>query len=193
MPKNKPSIIKVPKMNCIVVREKWNLNEENWDYQNTIALLFGIFYTLKMSYDYKIYGFFEYVVLPLEKFWWQEWIKGVDYCKKDKFKFISIIRLPDFVTKNDFKWAIKEAIIKTKLDFSRVEFLSYNEGLCVQCMHNESYNYQLKTVDIMHKYIKEKGYKLDIWDTRYHLEIYLSDPRKCNSSKLKTVVSHPIK
>ena len=195
MPKNKPSIIKVPKMNYIAVRGKGNPNDENGDYQNTIALLYGIAYTLKMSYkmDYKIDGFFEYVVPPLEGFWWQNGIKGVDYSKKDRFNYISIIRLPDFVTKNDFKWAIKEATAKKKLDFSRVEFLTYNEGLCVQCMHNGSYDDEPKTVELMHQYMEEKGYKLDITDKRYHHEIYLSDPRKCEISKLKTVIRHPIK
>ena len=195
MPKNKPSIIKVPKMNYIAVRGKGNPNEENGDYQNTIALLYGIAYTLKMSYktNYKIDGFFEYVVPPLEGFWWQNGINGVDYSKKDKFNFISIIRLPDFVTKKDFNWAIKEATIKKELDFSRVEFLAYNEGLCVQCMHNGSYDDEPKTVELMHKYMEEEGYKLDITDNRYHHEIYLSDPRKCEISKLKTVIRHPIK
>ena len=195
MPKNKPSIIKVPKMNYIAVRGKGNPNDENGDYQNTIALLYGIAYTLKMSYktNYKIDGFFEYVVPPLEGFWWQNGINGVDYSKKDKFNFISIIRLPDFVTKKDFNWAIKEATIKKELDFSRVEFLAYNEGLCVQCMHNGSYDDEPKTVELMHKYIEEEGYKLDITDNRYHHEIYLSDPRKCEISKLKTVIRHPIK
>ena len=195
MPKNKPSIIKVPKMNYIAVRGKGNPNDENGDYQNTIALLYGIAYTLKMSYktNYKIDGFFEYVVPPLEGFWWQNGINGVDYSKKDKFSFISIIRLPDFVTKKDFNWAIKEATIKKELDFSRVEFLAYNEGLCVQCMHNGSYDDEPKTVELMHKYMEEEGYKLDITDNRYHHEIYLSDPRKCEISKLKTVIRHPIK
>ena len=195
MPKNKPSIIKVPKMNYIAVRGKGNPNDENRDYQNTIALLYGIAYTLKMSYktNYKIDGFFEYVVPPLEGFWWQNGINGVDYSKKDKFNFISIIRLPDFVTKKDFNWAIKEATIKKELDFSRVEFLAYNEGLCVQCMHNGSYDDEPKTVELMHKYMEEEGYKLDITDNRYHHEIYLSDPRKCEISKLKTVIRHPIK
>lgn len=195
MPKNKPSIIKVPKMNYIAVRGQGNPNDENGDYQNTIALLYGIAYTLKMSYktNYKINGFFEYVVPPLEGFWWQNGINGVDYSKKDKFNFISIIRLPDFVTKKDFNWAIKEATIEKELDFSRVEFLSYNEGLCVQCMHNGSYDDEPKTVELMHKYMEEEGYKLDITDNRYHHEIYLSDPRKCEISKLKTVIRHPIK
>ena len=117
----------------------------------------------------------------------------MDYNKKDKLNFISIIRLPDFVTKEDFTWAIEEATKKKKQDFSRVEFLTYDEGLCVQCMHNGSYDDEPATVELMHNFIKENGYELDIDDSRYHHEIYLSDPRKCDVKKLKTVIRHPIK
>ena len=188
MPKNKPSIIEIPKVNYIAVRGTGNPNDENGDYKNTIGLLYSVAYTIKMSYKgtHKIDGFFEYVVPPLEGFWWQE-------NTKDDMKFISIIRLPDFVTKDDFDWAIEEATKKKKQDFSRVEFLTYDEGICVQCMHNGSYDDEPATVELMHEYIKENGYELDITDTRYHHEIYLSDPRKCDVSKLKTVIRHPIK
>jgi len=141
----------------------------------------------------EIEGFFEYVVPPLEGFWWQENTKGMDYNRKEDLNFISIIRLPDFVTKEDFIWAIEEATKKKKRDFSRVEFLTYNEGVCVQCMHNGSYDDEPNTARLMHEYMKENGYELDITDTRYHHEIYLSDPRRCDVSKLKTVIRHPIK
>lgn len=196
MPKDKPSIVKIPKMNYIAVRGSGNPNEENSDYKNTIGLLYGIAYIIKMSYKgtHKIDGFFEYVVPPLEGFWWQDGLKGsIDYNNKNAINFISIIRLPDFVTKKDFEWAIEEATKKKKQDFSRVEFLTYEEGLCVQCMHIGSYDDEPSTVNLMHEYMKENGYELDITDTRYHHEIYLSDPRKCELSKLKTVIRHPIK
>lgn len=195
MPENKPSILKIPKMNYVAVRGTGNPNEENGDYQNTIGLLYGIAYTIKMSYKgpHKIDGFFEYVVPPLEGFWWQENIKGIDYTKKGNLKFISMIRLPDFVTKEDFLWAVGEATKKKQQDFSRVEFLTYDEGICVQCMHKGSYNDEPATVNLMHEYMMKNGYKLDITDTRYHHEIYLSDPRKCDADKLKTVIRHPIK
>ena len=195
MPKNKPSIVEIPKMNFIAVRGKGNPNDKNGDYQTTIKLLYGIAYTIKMSYKgtHKIDGFFEYVVPPLEGFWWQENIKGMDYNRKDDLRFISIIRLPDFVTKKQFDWAIEEATKKKKQDFSRVEFLTYDEGICVQCMHKGSYDDEPVTVELMHKYMQENGYELDITDTRFHHEIYLSDPRKCDVSKLKTVIRHPIK
>ena len=189
LPKNKPSIINVPKMNYIAVRGKGNPNDENGDYQNTLGLLYGVAYTIKMSYkgDHKIDGFFEYVVPPLEGFWWQDDKDGIDYNHKERLNFISIIRLPDFVTKADFDWAIEEATKKKKQDFSRIEFLTYDEGLCVQCDDEPA------TVELMHKFAEDNGYKLDIADTRYHHEIYLSDPRKCDAGKLKTVIRHPIR
>jgi len=196
MPKNKPSIIEIPKMNYIAVRGKGNPNDENSEYKDSIGLLYSIAFTLKMSYKgtYKIEGYFEYVVPPLEGFWWQEGNKnGIDYKHKDKFNFISIIRLPDFVTKKDFDWAVQEATNKKKQDFSKVEFLTYDEGICVQCMHIGSYDNETKTISLMHEYMIENGYELDITDTRFHHEIYLSDPRRCETSKLKTVIRHPIR
>ena len=196
MPKNKPSIIKIPKMNYIAVRGKGNPNEENSEYKATIGLLYAIAFTIKMSYKttHKIKGYFEYVVPPLEGFWWQEGNKnGIDYKSKEKFNFISIIRLPDFVTKDEFNWAISEATNKKKQDFSKVEFLSYDEGICVQCMHIGAYDDEPRTINLMHQYILENGYELDINDTRFHHEIYLSDPRRCQTSRLKTVIRHPIR
>lgn len=196
MPKNKPSIVTIPKMNYIAVRGKGNPNDENGEYKESIGLLYAIAFTLKMSYKgtYKIPGYFEYVVPPLEGFWWQEGNYGtIDYNQKDKLQFISIIRLPDFITKKDFDWAIKEATEKKKQDFSKVEFLSYDEGNCVQCMHIGSYDNEPTTIDLMHEYMVENGYELDITDDRFHHEIYLSDPRRCDVNKLKTVIRHPIK
>ena len=194
-PKNKPSIVEIPKMNYIAVRGKGNPNDEEGEYKKTIGLLYGIAFTIKMSYKgtHKIDGYFEYVVPPLEGFWWQDGRVGIDYNQKEELNFISIIRLPDFVTKKDFDWAIEEATKKKKQDFSKVEFLTYDEGICVQCMHVGSYDNEPATVELMHKYMEENGYDLDITDKRYHHEIYLSDPRKCDVSKLKTVIRHPIK
>ena len=194
-PKNKPSIVEIPKMNYIAVRGKGNPNDEEGEYKKTIGLLYGIAFTIKMSYKgtHKIDGYFEYVVPPLEGFWWQDGRVGIDYNQKEELNFISIIRLPDFVTKKDFDWAIEEATKKKKQDFSKVEFLTYDEGICVQCMHVGSYDNEPATVELMHKYMEENGYVLDITDKRFHHEIYLSDPRKCNENKLKTVIRHPIK
>ena len=180
MPKNRPSIVNLPKMNYLAIRGKGDPNEEEGDYKNTIGLLYGVAYTIKMSYknNYKIEGFFQYVVPPLEGFWWQDDIKGMDYERKEELNFISLIRLPDFVSEKDFKWAIEEATKKKQQDYSRVEFFTYDEGLCVQCMHLGAYDDEPATVDLMHQYMKENGYELDITDQRYHHEIYLSDPPK---------------
>lgn len=195
IPKNKPSIINVPKMTYIAVRGKGNPNDKDGEYKVAIGLLYSIAYTLKMSYkgDYKIDGFFEYVVPPLEGFWWQDGIEGVNYANKDTFNWISVIRLPDFVTEKDFEWAITTATKKKKDDFSKVEFFSYNEGLCVQCMHIGSYDDEPETVLKMEKFAIENGYSIDITSERLHHEIYLSDPRKAAISTMKTVIRHPIK
>jgi hypothetical protein len=195
MPKNVPGIVTVPKMNYLAVRGKGNPNDPNGEYQSTIGLLYGIAFTIKMSYkgDHRINGYFEYVVPPLEGFWWQDNIKGMDYSRKDDLNFISLIRLPDFVTKEDFDWAIEEATKKKNMDFSKVEFFPYDEGLCVQCMHIGSYDDEPATITLMHQYMEEQGYQLDITDERYHHEIYLSDPRRSDVSRLKTVLRHPIK
>lgn len=195
LPPKKPGIVTVPAMNYIAVRGKGDPNDDNGEYKAGIGLLYGVAFTIKMSYkgSHKIDGFFQYVVPPLEGFWWQSGIKGIDYNHKENFNFISVIRLPDFVTKKEFDWAVAEAAKKKKMDFSKVEFFTYDEGECVQCMHMGSFDDEPKTVAAMHEYAKLNGYELDITDTRYHHEIYLSDPRKCEVSKLKTVVRHPIK
>lgn len=195
MPKNRPAIVEIPKMNYIAVRGKGNPNDEDGEYKDSIGLLYAIAFTIKMSYKgtYKIDGYFEYVVPPLEGFWWQDGIKGMDYNKKDDLNFIAIIRIPDFVTKKDFDWAIEEATKKKKQDFSQVEFMTYDEGLCVQCMHLGPYDNEPETVEQMSGHAKENGYQIDITETRYHHEIYLSDPRRCDPSKLKTVIRHPIR
>lgn len=195
IPPKQPSIVTVPPMNYLAVRGKGDPNDENGEYKATISLLYGIAFTVKMSKmgTHKIEGYFDYVVPPLEGFWWQDGVKGIDYQHKETLNFISLIRLPDFVTKDDFDWAVAEATRKKKTDFSSIEFLTYNEGECVQCMHIGPYDNEPQTVAAMHEFAKQNGYVLDISDTRYHHEIYLSDPRKCDICKLRTVVRHPIK
>ena len=195
MPKNKPEIVTVPKANYIAVRGEGNPNEEGGAYQNAISVLYAVAYTLKMSYktDYKIEGFFEYVVPPLEGFWWQDGVTGVDYGNKDSFKWISVIRLPDFVTKKDFAWAVETATRKKKIDCSIAEFLTVDEGLCVQIMHHGSFDDEPESVALMDAYLQEKGYVNDINNKRLHHEIYMSDARKVPVDKWKTVIRHPIK
>ena len=195
LPPKKPTIIEVPKMNYIAVRGQGNPNEEEGEYKKAIGLLYGIAFTIKMSYKgtHKMEGYFQYVVPPLEGFWWQENVKGVDYSHKETFQWIAVIRLPDFVTREEFDWAVKEATNKKKEDFSKVEYFTYEEGMCVQCMHIGSYDEEPVTVEKMHAYMEEQGYALDITEQRMHHEIYLSDPRRTAEEKLKTVVRHPIK
>lgn len=195
LPPKKPGIVTVPAMNYIVVRGKGNPNDDAGEYKAGIGLIYGIAFTIKMSYkgNHKIDGYFQYVVPPLEGFWWQDGGAGIDYSHKEDFNFISAIRLPDFVTREEFDWAVAEATKKKKSDFSKVEFFTYNEGECVQCMHTGSYDEEPQTIVSMHEYAAQQGYEPDITDTRYHHEIYLSDPRRCDVSKLKTVVRHPVK
>ncbi len=195
MPKNKPEILTVPKMNYIAVRGKGNPNEKGGAYQNAISVLYAVAYTLKMSYktDYKIEGFFEYVVPPLEGFWWQEDTDGVDYTDKSKFNWISVIRLPDFVSQKDFDWAVETASKKKKLDCSSAEFMSIDEGMCVQMMHLGAFDDEPATVAVMDEYIKQNGYANDMNKDRLHHEIYLSDARKVAPEKWKTVIRHLIK
>ena len=195
LPKNKPQIVNVPKANYIAIRGRGNPNEEGGAYQRAISVLYAVAYTLKMSYktDYKIAGFFEYVVPPLEGFWWQDGILGVDYSKKDEFNWISIIRLPDFITRENFDWAVKTASEKKKIDCSKAEFLTIEEGLCVQIMHIGSFDDEPASLEKMDKYLEENGYEKDFSDTRLHHEIYLSDPRKSTPDKQKTVIRHPVK
>ena len=195
LPKNKPQIVNVPKANYIAIRGQGNPNEEGGAYKQAIGILYAVAYTLKMSYktDYKIDGFYEYVVPPLEGFWWQDGICGVDYSNKATFNRISVIRLPDFITKKDFDWAVKTASEKKKVDCSKAEFLTIEEGLCVQIMHFGSFDDEPGSLEKMDKYLEENGYGKDFSDTRLHHEIYLSDPRKTTPDKQKTVIRHPVK
>lgn len=195
MAKEEPQIVDVPKANYIAVRGKGNPNEEGGAYQNAIGVLYAVAYTLKMSYkgDHKIDGFFDYVVPPLEGFWWQDNVDGIDYTDKSTFNWISVIRLPDFITKKDFDWATETATIKKKLDCSTAEFMTIDEGLCVQIMHIGSFDDEPATVDKMNNFIEENGYKNDMKSGRLHHEIYLSDARKVDPAKWKTVIRHPIR
>lgn len=195
MPKGKPNIVTVPTMNYIAVRGIGDPNDEGGEYKRAIGLLYSIAFTIKMSkkLDHQIDGFFDYVVPPLEGFWWQDGVIGIDYSNKASFHWTSVIRLPDFVTKKDFEWAIKEATLKKKQDFSKVEFFTYDEGLCVQCMHIGPFDNEPKTVQLIHDFIEKNGYELDITNKRLHHEIYLSDARKISPDRLKTVIRHPIK
>ena len=194
MPKAKPEIISVPEMNYIAVRGSGDPNREDGEYKASIGILYAVAFTIKMSKmgSRKIEGYFDYVVPPLEGFWWQDGIDGIDYSRKEDFRWISVIRLPDFVTEEDFRWAVEEASKKKGLDLSKAEFLTIEEGLCVQCMHIGPYDDEPATVALMDRYLKENGYENDFSEGRLHHEIYLSDARRVAPEKLKTVIRHPI-
>ncbi|MBR6585351.1 MAG: GyrI-like domain-containing protein [Firmicutes bacterium] len=195
MPKQKPEIVTVPAMNFVAVRGKGNPNEEGGAYQKAMSILYSVAFTLKMSYktDYKIEGYFEYVVPPLEGFWWQDGVEGIDYEHKEEFNWISAIRLPDFITEKDFRWAVETASAKKKIDCSAAEFLTVDEGLCVQIMHVGPFDDEPESVALMDAFLELNGYENDLNDKRLHHEIYMSDARRVAPEKLKTVIRHPIK
>ncbi len=143
--------------------------------------------------DPQMDGYFDFVVPPLEGFWWQEGIDGVDYSDKSAFGWISVIRLPDFITEADFDWAVQIASKKKKIDCSCAEFLTIDEGLCVQIMHIGPYDNEPASVAPMDKFLAENGYENDMTPSRLHHEIYLSDARKVAPENWKTVIRHPIK
>lgn len=195
MPPKKPGIVTIPSMNYIAVRGQGNPNEDDGEYKQSIGLLYGIAFTIKMSYkgSHKIEGYFSYVVPPLEGLWWQKEGKELDYTHKENFRWISMIRLPEFVTKEVFDWAVAEATNKKKTDYSKVEFFTYDEGECVQCMHVGPYDDEPATIQMMDTFAEQNGYHIDVGQGRYHHEIYLSDPRRCAPERLKTVIRHPVR
>jgi len=195
LPKALPQIVEVPQMNYAAIRGKGDPNSEESGYKAAIEVLYAISYTLKMSYKgpHTINGFFEYVVPPLEGFWYMEGTDGVDYLRKKDFCWISVIRLPDFVSRADFDWAVETASKKKKLDCSSAEFLTIDEGLCVQIMHHGPFDDEPATVAIMDAYLEQNGYINDFSVKRLHHEIYMSDARKVPPEKWKTVIRHPIR
>ena len=195
LPPKTPGIVTVPAMNFLAVRGQGNPNEENGAYKQALGMLYAVAFTIKMSKlgKHKLEGYFDYVVPPLEGLWWQEGIQGVDYTHKEDFQWISLIRLPEFVTKDAFDWGVRAATEKKQRDFSSVEFFRWEEGLCVQCMHIGPYDSEPATVAAMNEYAKLQGYEPDFGEKRFHHEIYLSDVRRCKPERLKTVIRHPIK
>ena len=195
LPPREPGIITIPDMNYIAVKGQGDPNQPDGEYKTALNLLYGIAFTLKMSYkgSYQIDGYFPYVVPPLEGLWWQPGVKGVDNTQKESFRWISMIRLPDFITEENFHWAVREAAAKKQGDFSRVQFFRYKEGLCVQCMHIGCYDDEPATVEKMNTFMQENHFVPDFSETRFHHEIYLSDPRRTAIEKLRTVIRHPVR
>lgn len=195
LPPKKPGVVEVPEMAFLAVRGHGDPNEEGGAYKDALEMLYGVAYTIKMSKkgDHRIEGYFDFVVPPLEGFWWQDGVLGVDYARKEDFNWISAIRVPDFVTRSEFEWAVEEATAKKKRDFSQVELLTIEEGLCVQCLHVGPYDDEPATVEAMRAFAEESGYVEDFSDERMHHEIYLNDARRTAPEKLKTVIRHPVR
>ena len=195
LPPKKPGVVEVPEMAFLAVRGHGDPNEEGGAYKDALEMLYGVAYTIKMSKkgDHRIEGYFDFVVPPLEGFWWQDGVLGVDYARKEDFNWISAIRVPDFVTRSEFEWAVEEATAKKKRDFSQVDLLTIEEGLCVQCLHVGPYDDEPATVEAMRAFAEESGYVEDFSDERMHHEIYLNDARRTAPEKLKTVIRHPVR
>ena len=197
LPKSTPGIVTEPRMNFVAVRGAGDPNAEGGEYQRAMGILYGLAFTIKMSKkgSHRIEGYFDYVVPPLEGFWYQDGsaVGGIDYSRKESFRWISVIRLPDFVSRTDFDWAVAEASAKKHEDFSRAEFLTLEEGLCVQCMHLGPYDAEPATIELMHGYAAREGYAPDFESGRLHHEIYLSDARRTAPEKLRTVIRHPVR
>ena len=195
LPSNRPELVTVPEMHFVAVRGKGDPNAADGAYQEALSLLYGLSFTIKMSYkgDHRIDGYFAYVVPPLEGFWWMDGLDGMDYARKADFCWISVIRLPDFVTRAEFEWARGEAARKKRQDYAKAEFFTYDEGLCVQCMHHGPYDDEPATVARMDQYAADNGCAMDFSSGRYHHEIYLNDARRCDPAKLKTVIRHPVR
>ena len=195
LPKNKPVLVSIPRMNYIAINGHGDPNDEKGEYKDALSLLYSIAFTLKMSYktDYHIEGYFSYVVPPLEGLWWQNNSNTIDYQHKEDFNWISMIRLPDFITKKDVDWAITTANAKKQKSHSQVYFFTLEEGLCVQCMHRGSFDDEPATLELIHSYIDNNDLLTDISETRRHHEIYLSDPRKCKAENIKTVLRIPVR
>ncbi len=201
-PKRTPQIVDVPRMTFVSVCGSGNPNAEGGAYKDALAVLYAVAYTIKMSKmgDHRIEGYFDFVVPPLEGFWWQKDAGAIDFTNKDAFQWVSAIRLPDFVTQEEFDWAKAEAASKKNLDTSKAELLTFTEGLCAQILHVGSYDDEPSTIACMDNFIEASGYALDITPVehdchlqgRHHHEIYLSDPRRTQPEKLKTIIRHPI-
>lgn len=202
-PKEKPSIIQVPAMNFIMVEGQGNPNDEDGEYKKAVEVLYALSYSIKMSRKFthkSARDFMDYVVPPLEGLWWLNDENDLDFTQKSKFCWISMIRVPDFITREEFLQAQESVKVKKPdLNTDLVSFESFEEGLCVQCMHIGPFDQEPVTIEKMNAFVESHGYAHDIGaklpdgKIRRHHEIYLSDPRKVNPAKMKTILRHPIK
>lgn len=190
----RPSLVELPAMNFVSVRGQGDPNEEGGAFSRAVEALYGVSYVLKMSYrgPRRIPGFFEYVVPPLEGLWERPVIESAEESWKASFRWVAMIRLPDFIRREDVDWARREVAAKKKIDVSRVSWLTYREGLCVQCLHSGPFDDEPATLDLMEAFAAERGLKADLSGGRYHHEIYLSDPRKALPARMKTALRLPV-
>lgn len=202
LPKTKGMIIDIPPIPYIMVRGKGDPNEENGAYKQTMQILYGLSFTIKMSKKgtHIIEGYHDYVVPPLEGLWWMNDLDYIDFEHKEKFEWISMIRLPDYATKEVFDWACGELRKKhPEIDFSHTTYEVFEEGICAQIMHKGPYDEEPATIEKLHRFIEEEGYVVDVdsiattGQLRKHHELYLSDPRKSKPENLKTVIRLPIR
>ncbi|WFA08939.1 GyrI-like domain-containing protein [Tissierella sp. Yu-01] len=195
-PKTEPSVIDVPEMKFIQIDGGGNPNEENGEYQTAVETLYALSYAIKMmpKSGSTPPDYFDYVVPPLEGFWWLADSDEFDYSSKSKFCWTSMIRQPEFVTEEVFTTACEiTAKKKPHLNLSIAKFVSFAEGLCVQCMHQGSFDDEPMTLAKMKVFMSEYGLESDLSDIRRHHEIYLSDPRKVDITKMKTVLRYPVR
>ncbi len=195
LPPKTPGIITIPEINYLSVQGKGDPNEPEGEYKAAVGMLYAIAFTIKMSgrAGHKIDGYFSYVVPPLEGLWKMAGNVPIDYAHKENFQWRAMIRLPEFVTKEEFDWAVSEATEKKQMDFSKVTYFTYQEGLCVQCMHIGSYDDEPATIQKMKAFLEEQGYAENLSEKRLHHEIYLSDPRRTAKERLRTVIRQPIR
>lgn len=195
LPPKTPGIITIPEINYLSVQGKGDPNEPEGEYKAAVGMLYAIAFTIKMSgwAGHKMDGYFSYVVPPLEGLWKMAGNVPIDYAHKENFEWRAMIRLPEFVTKEEFDWAVSEATEKKQMDFSKVTYFTYQEGLCVQCMHIGSYDDEPATIQKMKAFFEEQGYAEDLSEKRLHHEIYLSDPRRTAKERLRTVIRQPIR
>ena len=194
-PGKRPALIDVPTMNYIAVRGQGDPNQPDSEYKRSIQDLYSVAYTIKMSKkgSHHIPGYFDFVVPPLEGFWWQDGDQGIDFTRKDRFHFVSCIRMPDFVDWATFNWAVQTASTKKQLDLTNVEFLTLDEGRYAQIMHVGTYDEEAATIAKLTDFVTQNDLQPDYSATRRHHEIYLSDPRRTKPENCKTVIRIPVR
>lgn len=195
LPGRTPEIVMIPPMNFVAMAGAGDPNAPDGDYARALAVLYAVAYTIKMSRLGRrtIEGYFDYVVPPLEGFWWMPDGSKVDFSRKGDFRWLSAIRLPEFVRREDFDWAVAEAARRKGLDCSRARMLTIEEGLGAQVMHRGPYDDEPATIARLRDFIHSSGCAEERTAERRHHEIYLSNPRRTAPEKLKTVIRLPVR